>query len=284
VSGAVLNGKNKLKSSKSTFQSSLSFTMLLFLLAAHLFFSANLSGQAFATRDDTIPSPPAGPLNYIYGPDSLCAGDTGLYIMDAPVGVECEWLIDGVIQATNECELEVVWTDSGNYAVVMIFNYPNGSSSVIDTLEVFIDFFPDVNLGNDTTIYQGQTLTLDAGNPGAEYLWSTGESTQTISVTGSGTYSVNVTTGCGIDFDEIVVTVFVSIEEARHLQPKFSVRNNNFTIIHKKTPEKIEIYNLSGSMIKQATGVNSILLPSPGLFVARVYFNDEILSAKVLSK
>lgn len=257
---------------------------VLFLLAAHLFLSANLSGQAFAIRDDTIPSPPAGPLNHIYGPDSLCAGDTGLYIMDAPVGVECEWLIDGVIQTTTGCELEVVWTDSGNYAVVMIFNYPNGSSSVMDTLDVFIDFYPDVNLGNDTTIYQGQSLTLDAGNPGAEFLWNTGETSQTISVTGSGTYSVNVTTGCGIDFDEIVVTVFVSIEEARNLPPKFSVRNNNFIIIHKKTPEKIEIYNLSGRMIKQATGVNSIPLPSPGLFVARVFFNDEILSAKVLSK
>jgi hypothetical protein len=257
---------------------------VLFLLAAQLLLSANLSGQAFTTRDDTIPSPPAGPLNYIYGPDSLCVGDTGLYFIDAPVGVECEWLVDGVIQATSICELEVLWANSGNYSIVMIFNYPNGSSSVMDTLEVFIDFYPDVNLGNDTTIYQGQSLTLDAGNPGAAFLWNTGETTQTISVTGPGIYSVDVTTGCGIDYDEIEVTVFVSVEEAGHLPLKFTVINNNFTIINEKTPEKLEIYSLSGTIIKQVTGVNSILLPSPGLFVARVYYNDEILSVKILSK
>jgi gliding motility-associated-like protein len=42
-----------------------------------------------------------------------------------------------------------------------------------------------------------QSLTLDAGNPGFTYLWSTGEQTQTISASGTSTYSVVVTnSGC----------------------------------------------------------------------------------------
>ena len=46
----------------------------------------------------------------------------------------------------------------------------------------------------------GNTLpTLDAGNPGSQYQWNTGETSQTISPTAPGTYTVTVTnTGGGI--------------------------------------------------------------------------------------
>jgi hypothetical protein len=51
-----------------------------------------------------------------------------------------------------------------------------------------------VNLGNDTTICGNQPFILNAG-PGNSYVWSTGEITQTIGVTATGTYSVTVTGG-----------------------------------------------------------------------------------------
>ena len=64
-----------------------------------------------------------------------------------------------------------------------------------------------VALGNDTSICQGQSLTLDAGNAGANYLWSIGGSQQTITVNASGNYGVNVSNGyCGAS-DAIQVTV-----------------------------------------------------------------------------
>ena len=37
-------------------------------------------------------------------------------------------------------------------------------------------------MGNDTAICQGQSIILDAGNPGANFNWSTLENTQTIAV------------------------------------------------------------------------------------------------------
>ena len=54
-----------------------------------------------------------------------------------------------------------------------------------------------VNLGNDTSICAGTTITLDAGNAGSGYAYSNGASTETTAV-GPGTYSVVVTstTGC----------------------------------------------------------------------------------------
>src|SRR5690606_7915590 len=40
-----------------------------------------------------------------------------------------------------------------------------------DTIEVFINPIPEVNIGADSTICEGATLVLDAGNPGLTYLW-----------------------------------------------------------------------------------------------------------------
>lgn len=65
---------------------------------------------------------------------------------------------------------------------------------------------PVVNLGADTTICQGTTLTLNAGNtPGATYAWNGGATTQTLAVTTAGTYSVTVTHGACATSDTIVV-------------------------------------------------------------------------------
>lgn len=66
-----------------------------------------------------------------------------------------------------------------------------------------------INLGNDTTICPGEILELDAGMEAIQFLWSTGEVTQTIQVDTTGTYWVEATgpTGC-TSFDEIVVTTY----------------------------------------------------------------------------
>ncbi|MCX6257472.1 MAG: T9SS type A sorting domain-containing protein [Bacteroidia bacterium] len=65
-----------------------------------------------------------------------------------------------------------------------------------------------VNLGPDTTICEGSHLTLDAGNPGSYYYWSTNSFTQTIDVYMPGEYDVAVTSLCGTVWDTIVVNVF----------------------------------------------------------------------------
>lgn len=65
----------------------------------------------------------------------------------------------------------------------------------------------NVHLGNDTTIREGETLLLDAGNPGAEYLWSNGAVSQKVVVDTSGTFWVRVTTCHGSVSDTIKVTL-----------------------------------------------------------------------------
>jgi gliding motility-associated-like protein len=65
--------------------------------------------------------------------------------------------------------------------------------TISDTTVVFVNPGLSVNLGADTSICLGDTLTLDAGNTGSNYLWSSGDTTQTISVIANGTYEVTVT-------------------------------------------------------------------------------------------
>lgn len=70
---------------------------------------------------------------------------------------------------------------------------------------------PSVDLGPNGNRCGLTQLILDAGNPGSKYLWSTGEETQTISITQSGTYSVIVNNGIGAATDEIEVAFVPAI-------------------------------------------------------------------------
>jgi gliding motility-associated-like protein len=54
--------------------------------------------------------------------------------------------------------------------------------AIKDTFVVIIKPYPVVNLGPDRVVPYNGSITLDAQNPGAVYSWSTGETTQTISI------------------------------------------------------------------------------------------------------
>jgi PKD repeat protein len=77
-----------------------------------------------------------------------------------------------------------------------------------DTIVITPGINPTVNLGPDTTVCAGYAVTLDAGNPGSTYLYSTGSTTQTLSVIPAGTYTVLVTNpqGC-VGRDTITISV-----------------------------------------------------------------------------
>lgn len=65
---------------------------------------------------------------------------------------------------------------------------------------------PVVDLGTTTTLCTGSSLTLDAGNPGLTYSWNTGATSQTITVTQAGTYTVTVTDGACSTEESITIT------------------------------------------------------------------------------
>jgi len=99
--------------------------------------------------------------------------------------------------------------------------------------EVYIgDVLPTIDLGVDTVLCQGDTLTLDAANSGADYLWQDNSTASTFDLSQEGDYWVEVTNNCGSVSDTINVTFLpdsdtlcqgeiISIDEYEHDKIKF---------------------------------------------------------------
>jgi hypothetical protein len=82
----------------------------------------------------------------------------------------------------------------------------SGSTTCSDDVTISVQPLPTVDLGNDVEICNGAAQTLDAGSH-TSYLWSTGETSQTIDINTADTYYVTVqdATGCEAS-DSLVVT------------------------------------------------------------------------------
>ncbi|TAN14223.1 MAG: hypothetical protein EPN37_12070, partial [Chitinophagaceae bacterium] len=95
---------------------------------------------------------------------------------------------------TGEITSSIRVSNAGKYSVII----SNGvCSSIYDTVQVTVHPLPVVNLGTDTSVCSGQSVALNAGNSGSTFLWSTGQSSQTISADSSGNYTVKVTNAYG---------------------------------------------------------------------------------------
>ncbi|MEE4259797.1 MAG: T9SS type A sorting domain-containing protein, partial [Bacteroidales bacterium] len=142
-----------------------------------------------------------------------------LYTTDLIDEVGYIWMIDPATAGTTESDSSsalVSWSaDFTGMAAIQVkaMNWC-GESEFSDILSVEIFNNPEVNLGDDTETCMGNSVSLDAGNEGAAYLWSTGETTQVIDVDTTGmdenntrTVSVMVTdiNGCSSE-DEIMVS------------------------------------------------------------------------------
>lgn len=111
------------------------------------------------------------------------------YTLDAgPGGSSYLW-------STGATTQTITLSTGGTYHVTVTNSFGCTAS---DTVSITYGALPPVALGNDTTLCNGQSVTLDAGNAGSTYFWSTGATTQTITVSNPGIYIVLVTdpNGC----------------------------------------------------------------------------------------
>lgn len=92
-----------------------------------------------------------------------------------------------LLWSTGATSQQITVTQSGAYWVELDV----GSGCVgRDTIQVIILATPTIDLGADTTACDA--FVLDAGNPGSTYTWSTGATSQTISVSQPGLYIVSL--------------------------------------------------------------------------------------------
>lgn len=130
---------------------------------------------------------------------SICNGESTT--LDASGGASYVWST-GETTAIIDVSPEVTTT-----YIVTVFS-SNGTESDDDSVTVTVNEIPVADAGNDVTICLGNTTTLTASG-GTTYLWSTGETTQNITVSPNNTvaYVVEVFTNNCSSEDDIVITV-----------------------------------------------------------------------------
>jgi PKD repeat protein len=134
--------------------------------------------------DARIITPGVVPVNNLPTVTNLCAGETAT-LNAGNTGSTFKWTPGNATTQTINASMP------GNYSVTV----RSTTGCVINSsTNLIIRPLPVAALGNDTSICDGDQITLNAGNPGYTYDWSTGAATQTINVTDSGTYTVLITT------------------------------------------------------------------------------------------
>jgi hypothetical protein len=245
----------------------------------------NYHADHYLLLPDTVaPPPPPGGASPLSGPSSACIGDISTYIIDVPVACSCQWTLNGIPLAETGSTLEITWTESGNKEVSVVFVCAGGQTSEAESMTVTVLYQSAVFLGNDTTIIQGHTLILDAGNPGSEYLWSTGEMTQIITVISTGSYSVDVSNFCGSDADTIEVSVIVGIDDLHVTNDCFTISTLNRKVIFNGFPaniNKIQVSSITGHVIYEGQPKGEVTVNNPGIYIIRGISGDFTCFKKV---
>ncbi|MBS1938200.1 MAG: gliding motility-associated C-terminal domain-containing protein, partial [Bacteroidetes bacterium] len=123
--------------------------------------------------------------NFSLGPDrQVCPG--GSTLLDAAIA-------GGAYLWSNGATSASITASTGTWSVAVTVNGCTASSQVsVTELQP-----PLVNLGADTALCPGETITLDAAQPGCSYLWNTGQTSPQITVATALTAAVTVTDAHG---------------------------------------------------------------------------------------
>lgn len=136
----------------------------------------------------------AGAAGFYQDRHRVCAGETIKFIDDSKgLTTNRTWMFPGgQPSVTNEPNPLVTYPAAGFYKVTLITSFVNGKDTLaIDSL-VEVNTRPTVVISGTNEICAGQSSMLDAGDGFAKYLWSTGDTTQTINYASAGVVSVTV--------------------------------------------------------------------------------------------
>lgn len=120
-------------------------------------------------------------------PTTFCQG--GSVSLDAGAGYSAySWNTGATTQSINV-------TTSGTYLVTVTQAGCNGTSNTVTVTVSGSTLNPVLTASNGLNICNGGSTTLDAGSGYTSYLWNGGSTSQTLSATATGTYTVTVTQG-----------------------------------------------------------------------------------------
>ena len=237
---------------------------------------------------------PTAPATIIAGGNTtFCEGDS--LVLTANTAEGYVWST-----GSNDTLQSLVVKTTGNYTVMTTDT--NSCTDVSEEMIVTVNNLPVVYLGEDTTICDNESITLDGGTF-ASYSWSTGATSQTIVIDGSagaGTFAYTLTAtdgnGC-INTDEISVTIDIcgGIEEAGEdlsllIYPNPS--NGEVTVSVSKVSNEqlfIEVTDIQGRLVhaERMEGQQARLdlsSESKGWYLIKVYSATSISFSKLIIK
>lgn len=132
---------------------------------------------------------------------SVCAGQSITYTNTSTGSpTSYSWSFPGGTPSTSTAASPTVtYAAAGTYNVVLTATNSSGSNTTTMTNYVTVNAVPaapTITAGGATTFCTGGSVTLTS-SAGSSYLWSNGATTQSISATSAGTYTVQVTNAAG---------------------------------------------------------------------------------------
>lgn len=181
----------------------------------------------------------------VSGNTSICQGDSVL--LTASGGNSYVW-------SNGSTSSSIYVSAAGNYTVTATNNCGSNTSSAV---VITINPLPNISItASQNTICGNQTATLTA-NGANTYIWSTGATTNSITVSSIGTYTVIGSNSCGNDTASLTITQDVAPDA------NISI-NGRDTICKGETVTLIASGNGSFTWNGGVSTANSIIISSPG--------------------
>lgn len=187
-----------------------------------------------------------------YAPSSLMCAENfvSFYDFSYPYPISWEWQLNDSVISTDSM-FYFYFPYGGNYPLQLVVIDSLCGTDTVQDVVVLYDY-PVVDLGNDTLLCPGETILLDAGNPGMSYLWSNGMVSQTMDVQIEETTLVSVVVdnnGCKRG-DEVLVTMNCSLMFPNAFSPNGDGFNDYFTPhLVNMLDYKMAVYNRWGELV-----------------------------------
>ena len=127
-----------------------------------------------------------------------------------------------------------------------------------DTINISYIQLAKPNLGNDTSICQGQSVTLNAPSSNPQILWSTGSSANSIMANTSGTYILKLTSGRCITADTVDIVV----------KPLPNVNLGNDTTLCNNETLVLNTGSIGTTLWQNGSTQNTLTVNSQGMYSA----------------
>lgn len=144
------------------------------------------------------------------GSATVCAGDS-VHLNASPNGLTNYTIKEGqsILGSSINGIISIAPLASGTHNLICTAFDANGATASSNSISITVlpTFIPTITSSNGTTICQGDSVKLSA-QTGISYAWSNGNTTATIFVSSSGTYSVTVTNsnGCKGQSSSLIIT------------------------------------------------------------------------------